>query len=93
MNTHPHRILHHNSKFLPLQNMDHNQNFDHKNQNILSNTVLLNQELREQSRKFLEELSIRPYISGKPMVREFRDGMLMDHLFTAEAKASPDDWF
>ena len=64
-----------------------------KNENILTNTVLLNQELREQTRKFLEELSIRPYISGKPMVREFRDGMLMDHLFMEETKASSDDWF
>ncbi len=64
-----------------------------KKENILSNTVLLNQELREQARRFLEELTIRPYISDKPMVREFRDGMLMDHLFIEEAKVSPDDWF
>ncbi len=64
-----------------------------KNENILSNTVLLNRELREQTKRFLEELSIKPYVSSKPMVRDFRDGMLMDHLFTEESKASSSDWF
>jgi len=64
-----------------------------KNENILSNTVQLNKELKEQTRKFQEELSIKPYISGKPMVREFRNGVLMDHLFTEVPKVSPDDWF
>ncbi len=64
-----------------------------KKENILSNTLQLNRELQEQTRRFLEELSIRPYISSKPMVREFRNGMLMDHLFTREARAPIDDWF
>jgi hypothetical protein len=64
-----------------------------KKENILSNTVLLNQELKEQTREFLEELSIKPYISSKPMVREYKDGMLMDHLFTVEAKGPTEDWF
>jgi hypothetical protein len=64
-----------------------------RNENILTNTVLLNTELKEQSRRFLEELSIRPYISSKPMVREFRDGSLMDHLFMGTSDIATDDWY
>ena len=72
---------------------DRKRQLYNKNENILSNTIVLNQELRQQTRKFLEELSIKPYISSKSMVREFRDGMLMDHLFMEETRVSSDDWF
>jgi hypothetical protein len=64
-----------------------------KNENVLSNTIVLNQELGEQTRRFLEELSVKPYISGKPMVREYKNGILLGHLFAEEARVSPDDWY
>ncbi len=72
--------------------VEQKQRLFNKKENILTNTVLLNRELKVQTDRFLEELSIRPYISSKSMVREYKDGILMDHLFTEE-QVSAKDWF
>jgi hypothetical protein len=52
-----------------------------KKSNILHNSSLLSRELTAQRDQFLDELSIKPYISSKPMIEKFRDGELKGILF------------
>ena len=59
-----------------------------KKYNILFNSRLLNEELNVQKERFLDELSIRPYISNKPMVDTYRDGELKGILFEGGKKVT-----
>lgn len=66
-----------------------------KKHNITHNARLLNQELVSQKDKFLEEMSIKSYITNKPMVKKYRNGALSKILFYEGIKKDSDitDWF
>ncbi len=51
------------------------------NNNSLFNAKLLNQEFDKQGNEFLENQSIKNYISNKKMLKEYKDGDLINTLF------------
>lgn len=52
-----------------------------KGYNVLFNSQLLNREFENQKKSFFDEATVKPYISGKRMVREYRNGVLAGVLF------------
>jgi hypothetical protein len=61
------------------------------NYNIVENSKRLDNEFGTQTEVFLENLSIKDYISRKTMLKEYKDGDLLTHLFPPETRLT--DWY
>ena len=65
-----------------------------KNDNLLRNALLIDGELKTQADHFLDELTIKPYISSKEMVLKYKEGFLLKGLFApASEQQSRGEWF
>jgi len=62
--------------------------------NILFNSKLLNDEFKAQTESFLKDLSVKDYISNKNMIKEYKEGELINLLFQKRyKKVEITDWY
>lgn len=63
-----------------------------KNHNVLLNSRLLDEEFKSQTNHFLENMALKDYILTKPMVREYKEGKLIEDLFPTRTPKIT-EWF
>ena len=63
-----------------------------KGYNTLVNMNLTDRELKKQTELFLQNFSLKNYIAQKRMIKEYKDGKLIEYLFKRKIKPIT-DWF
>jgi hypothetical protein len=65
-----------------------------KDRNMLRNAIIIDGELKAQAEHFLDEQTVRPYISAKGMLSEYKGGSLLKGLFSSEDdRGSLENWY